>query len=159
MPAVLAIRMVAVVPGLAPRRKATHKHQRLRRSSRRSGAARRPGRGGASRLDVPRCGIPASGRRVIAFPREIAPELRWHVERFVKPGSDSLVFFGPKGGRLRRSNFRNIWIKARDEAGLAGLHLHDLRHTGNTMAAGTGASLRELMERVGHSSTRAALIY
>jgi integrase len=37
--------------------------------------------------------------------------------------------------------------------------LHDLRHTGNTMAAATGASLRELMERMGHSSTRAALIY
>ena len=27
------------------------------------------------------------------------------------------------------------------------------------MAAATGASLRELMERMGHSSTRAALIY
>jgi len=36
---------------------------------------------------------------------------------------------------------------------------HDLRHTGNTMAAATGASLRELMERMGHSSSRAALIY
>jgi integrase len=35
----------------------------------------------------------------------------------------------------------------------------DLRHTGNTMAAGQGASLRELMERMGHSSARAALIY
>jgi Phage integrase family len=85
--------------------------------------------------------------------------LRWHLERFVEPGPDSLVFVGPKGGRLRRSNFRNIWINARNEAGLPGLHLHDLRHTGNTMAAATGASLRELMERMGHSSTRAALIY
>jgi integrase len=27
------------------------------------------------------------------------------------------------------------------------------------MAAATGASLRELMERMGHSSTRAAMIY
>ena len=100
-----------------------------------------------------------AGRRVVAFSREIAPELRWHLERFVEPGPHSLVFVGPKGGRLRRSNFRNIWIKARDEVGLPGLHLHDLRHTGNTMAAATGASLRELMERMGHSSTRAALIY
>jgi integrase len=85
--------------------------------------------------------------------------LRWHLERFVDPEPDSLVFVGPKGGRLRRSNFRDIWIKARDEAGLPDLHLHDLRHTGNTMAASTGASLRELMERMGHTSTRAALIY
>jgi len=42
---------------------------------------------------------------------------------------------------------------------LPDLHFHDLRHTGNTMAAGQGANLRELMERMGHSSTRAALIY
>jgi hypothetical protein len=34
----------------------------------------------------------------------------------------------------------------------------DLRHTGNMLAA-ESASLRELMARMGHSSTRAALIY
>lgn len=73
-----------------------------------------------------------------------------------QPGDDGLVFVGPFGGRLRRSNFRDLWIKARDGVGLPGLHLHDLRHTGNTMAAATGASLRE---RMGHSSTRAAMIY
>ena len=39
------------------------------------------------------------------------------------------------------------------------MHLHDLRHTGNTLAAETGATLRELMDRMGHASTRAALIY
>ncbi|MGH3262176.1 MAG: tyrosine-type recombinase/integrase [Trebonia sp.] len=39
------------------------------------------------------------------------------------------------------------------------LHFHDLRHTGNTMAAAQGATLRELMERMGHSSLRAALTY
>jgi integrase len=37
--------------------------------------------------------------------------------------------------------------------------LHDLRHTGNALAGEEGASLRELMERMGHSSSRAALIY
>ena len=39
------------------------------------------------------------------------------------------------------------------------LHFHDLRHTGNTLTATAGASLRELMDRMGHSSPRAALIY
>jgi integrase len=33
------------------------------------------------------------------------------------------------------------------------------RHTGGTLAAATGATLKELMARLGHSSTRAALIY
>jgi integrase len=60
---------------------------------------------------------------------------------------------------LRRNNFRVLWAKACRDAGLPGVHFHDLRHTGNTLAAATGASLRELMERMGHSSTRAALIY
>lgn len=42
---------------------------------------------------------------------------------------------------------------------MPGIHFHDLRHTGNIFAAATGASLRELMGRMGHSSSRAALIY
>ncbi|GLZ14168.1 hypothetical protein Acsp04_44030 [Actinomadura sp. NBRC 104425] len=43
--------------------------------------------------------------------------------------------------------------------GAPGLHFHDLRHTGNMLAAETGASLRDLMERIGHDSVRAAMIY
>jgi hypothetical protein len=39
------------------------------------------------------------------------------------------------------------------------MHFHDLRHVGGTLAAATGASLKELMARLGHSSTRAALVY
>ncbi len=81
-----------------------------------------------------------AGRRLVSFPREIAPEVRWHLDRFVAPAGDSLVFVGPKGGRLRRQNFRGIWIAACDEAGLSGVHLHDLRHTGNTMAEGRGVA-------------------
>ena len=41
----------------------------------------------------------------------------------------------------------------------AGFHFHDLRHTGNNLAAASGASTRELMHRTGHGSMRAALIY
>jgi hypothetical protein len=45
-------------------------------------------------------------------------------------------------------------------AGLpAGFHFHDLRHTGNQLAANSGATTRELMHRMGHGSMRAALIY
>ncbi|HUK68485.1 MAG TPA: site-specific integrase [Streptosporangiaceae bacterium] len=40
-----------------------------------------------------------------------------------------------------------------------GLHFHDLRHTGNTFAASSGAGLRDLMARMGHDSERAAMIY
>jgi integrase len=40
-----------------------------------------------------------------------------------------------------------------------GLHFHDLRHTGNTFAAASGAGLKDLMVRMGHDSERAAMIY
>ena len=43
--------------------------------------------------------------------------------------------------------------------GPAALRVHDLGHTGNTLAAEVGASLGELMNRMGHSTTRAARIY
>lgn len=82
-----------------------------------------------------------------------------HLARYAGAGSDGHVFLGPQGGRLRRSNFRDDWIKARTRARLSGdVHFHDLRHTGNTLAA-AGASTRELMTRMGHSTARAALIY
>jgi integrase len=43
--------------------------------------------------------------------------------------------------------------------GKAGLHFHDLRLTGNTLAAPSGASTRDLMARMGHDSMNAAIIY
>ena len=47
----------------------------------------------------------------------------------------------------------------RERLGVPDLHLHDLRHAGNTFAAQSGASLRDLMVRMGHDSPAAALIY
>ena len=64
-----------------------------------------------------------AGRRTVAFPREIVGELRWHLECFAEPGSDGLVFVGPQGGRLRRSNFRDLWLVALKDAGIGELHL------------------------------------
>jgi integrase len=71
----------------------------------------------------------------------------------------SLLFTGPRTDILRRLTFTNAWNRARDAVGVQHLHFHDLRHTGNTLAASTGASTKELMARMGHTSTRAALIY
>ena len=69
---------------------------------------------------------------------------------------------GLKGQPVRRSNFGKVveWTKTVADLGLPGLHFHDLRHTGNVLAAQTpGATLRDLMARMGHDSMRAALIY
>jgi integrase len=100
------------------------------------------------------------GRRTVALPSHVAQELAEHLGRYVGPEPDALVFTGPLGGPLRRGNFHKVWTQARAEADVTtALHFHDLRHTGNTFAAGTGASTAELMARMGHASPRAALIY
>jgi hypothetical protein len=108
---------------------------------------------------VPETPKSRAGRRTVRFPAELAPELRRHLEQFAAAGERGLVFVGPQGAPLRRSNFRPIWNAACNQAGVPGLHFHDLRHVGGTMAAATGASLKELMARLGHSSTRAAMMY
>jgi len=102
----------------------------------------------------------AAGRRTVQVPPLIIPSLRDHLARHAQPGDDGLVFVGPNGGQLRRSNFRHrVWLPALVQAGLPEVHFHDLRHTGNALTASAGASLRELMARMGHASTRGALVY
>ncbi len=101
-----------------------------------------------------------AGYRPVAFPADIVPALAHHLDRHAAKGQDGHFFIGPRGGRLRRSNFRDDWIAAKAAAGVSPeAHFHDLRHTGNNLAARNGASTRELMTRMGHSTTRAALIY
>ncbi|MGI8869839.1 MAG: hypothetical protein ACR2F6_13580 [Mycobacteriales bacterium] len=51
------------------------------------------------------------------------------------------------------------WVETVKKLGAPGLHFHDLRHTGNLLAAQTGASTKDLMSRMGHDDMRAALIY
>jgi integrase len=62
---------------------------------------------------------------------------------------NALVFAGPEGAPRRRSNFQKLWTSAIDAAGVdRAVHFHDLRHTGNTLAAQAGATMPNLMARV-----------
>jgi integrase len=103
----------------------------------------------------------AAGRRVVSVPPMVMEAVDDHLVEFVGKEPAALVFTGPKGGAIRRGNFRKLtaWTKTVAELGLAGLHFHDLRHTGNTLAAMSGVSTRDLMARMGHDSVRAAIIY
>ena len=61
---------------------------------------------------------------------------------------------------MQHSNFsRLVWRPAVQQLGLDGLRFHDLRHTAATLAAATGATTKELMGRLGHSSPAVALRY
>ncbi|GAA1261995.1 tyrosine-type recombinase/integrase [Oryzihumus leptocrescens] len=102
-----------------------------------------------------------AGNRSVAIPELIVPALVTHLGKYTAEGPLALVFAGLNGQPLRRSNFNKSvdWRAAVDAVGVPGLHLHDLRHTGNMLAAATGASLKDLMTRMGHDSPAAALIY
>ena len=101
-----------------------------------------------------------AGQRMVAIPEVITSDLASHIVTYAAPGDDGLVFTSPQGSPLRSSNFcRRVWQPALRAAGLPMIHFHDLRHTGNQLAADAGANLRELMDRMGHSTTRAAMAY
>jgi integrase len=101
-----------------------------------------------------------AGLRTVTLPTVAAEALAEHLGVHAEAGPDGLVFPAKRGGPLRRSNFtRRVWIPATRAAGVEGLRFHDLRHTAAILAVAAGASTRELMVRMGHSSSAAALRY
>ncbi len=99
--------------------------------------------------------------RTIELSDFLIDELEEHLDKYVRRGAKSRLFTGEQGGSLRRIQWQRIWNRAKTLVpGLPpGFHSHDLRHTANTIAAGTGASTKELMDRMGHASSDAALRY
>jgi integrase len=99
--------------------------------------------------------------RTNALPEAIRPVIVEHLAKYVKNSPDAWVFTGDRGNPIRSGN-RNLltgWKEAVVSIGRPGLHFHDLRHTGNTLAAQTYVSTKDLMARMGQDSSRAALIY
>jgi integrase len=101
----------------------------------------------------------SAGVRTVVLPPHLLPEIEAHLDTFVDVSPAAMVFTGAKGATLERSNFRNVWLAALDAAGVPHYRFHDLRHLAATLAAVSGATTRELMMRIGHSSPRAAMIY
>lgn len=102
-----------------------------------------------------------AGRRVISIPASILPAVDEHLTAYVGGDSAAFVFTVPAGRPIWRGNFNKLvqWSKAMEKIGVPSLHFHDLRHTGNMLAARTGANLRDLMARMGHDSAHAAMVY
>ena len=101
-----------------------------------------------------------AGLRGVPVPGVIAADVQQHLDLYAQDDEDALVFTSPTGTPLRHGNFyRRVWLPAVKKAGMTAVHFHDLRHAGNQFTADAGANLRELMARMGHSSTRAAMIY
>jgi len=79
--------------------------------------------------------------RAVTIPPRMIPAIEAHLAAYVGPEPDAFIFTGEGGARLD------------------GFRFHDLRHTGATIATKAGATLREVMDRLGHSTPAAAVKY
>jgi len=80
---------------------------------------------------------------------------RLHLEEYA--GRERL-FVSRDGSPLRGNTLYQAFVRARNNVGID-LAFHDLRHTGQTLAAQTGATMADLMKHLGHSSMAAARRY
>ena len=100
-----------------------------------------------------------AGKRDVAIPPHLLPMIREHLLQHAEPGRDGLLFPARNGGQLAPSSLYRVYYPARKAAGREDLAFHHLRHTGAVLAAQTGATLAELMARLGHTTPGAAMRY
>ena len=102
----------------------------------------------------------AAAHRTVVIPGGVTDLVAEHLNTHVDDGPDALVFTSVKGSPLVNRYFAPYWKRALREAELDDrTRFHDLRHLAGTAAATAGASLREIMARMGHSSPDASLRY
>ncbi len=98
----------------------------------------------------------AAGYRSIDIPARIIPLIEAHLERHVRPEPEAWLY--GNGRPISPRHFYRAWEEARKKVALK-MTLHDLRHSGLTWSARTGAPLAELMRRGGHSDPKASIRY
>ena len=120
----------------------------------RRGAVRAEGR---VVIDTPKS---EAGVRDVVIPPHLMPLVREHLSTTITGGRNGLLFPAADGSStLSPSTLYKSYYRARKAAGRPDLRFHDLRHTGAVLAAQTGATLAELMGRLGHSTPGAAMRY
>jgi integrase len=100
-----------------------------------------------------------AGVRRLAIPSAVSAEVEQHFADFDRTESSAFLFVDQRTGTTPTITvWRRVWANARRDSGVD-CTFHDLRHHAGTLAATAGASIRESMARLGHSSPRAALRY
>lgn len=101
-----------------------------------------------------------AAHRTVTIPPVICTLLEEHMRQFTAPGDNAIVFTSVRGVLLLNRYFSPFWDRAKRAAGVDdSVRFHDLRHLAGTAAASAGGSLREVMSRMGHNSSNAALRY
>ena len=114
--------------------------------------------GGRLQTDTPKTD---AGVRDVAIPPHLIDRFRDHLAEHTGAGDDALLFpsAADPARWLQSKALYKDYRKARAAAGRDDLRWHDLRHSGAVLAATAGATLAELMARLGHSTPAAAMRY
>ncbi|UQE75943.1 site-specific integrase [Gordonia sp. PP30] len=99
-----------------------------------------------------------AGVRDVYLPPHVGALLAEHMKANTGPGPESLIFRSSRGNRLDQSTFTAAFKKALPK-GKETMRVHDLRHTGAVLAAQAGATVKELMHRIGHTTPTMAMNY
>jgi integrase len=97
--------------------------------------------------------------RDVHIPPHLIPRIKKHMTEYAQLGRDGLLFYAVKGHQLPHSSLRYHFGRAAEAAGRPDLTPHALRHTGAVLAAQTGATIAELMARLGHTTPHMAMRY
>ncbi len=103
----------------------------------------------------------AAGKRRITIPPHVQDVVIRHLDQMGTDEPDALLFpsITDPSHHLAPSTLYDAWYPARDAIGQPEMTFHMLRHYGGTAYAQTGATLKEIQDRLGHSTVRAAMIY
>jgi len=100
----------------------------------------------------------SAGVRARPLPPFLVDELKAHMATFTGAAPESPVFVGYRGEPLSAITLQRAFTSARETVGLE-VSLHDLRHSAATVFAWSGATTREIMTHLGHSTSAAAMRY
>lgn len=98
-------------------------------------------------------------KRPVTVPPHVAEMIRTHLALRVNNSPNALIVTTTEGNRLSKSAFTRSLKKGYSKIGRTDLRVHDLRAVGATFAAQAGATTKELMSRLGHTTPRMAMRY
>ena len=108
-------------------------------------------------VDVPKS---SAGQRTVVLPQSVVDDLGEHLNRFTGDLPGHLIFPNSSGGYMNSRTFSQTFDRAKARTGVdQRLRVHDLRATALTLAAHSGATVRELQDRAGHATADVAMLY
>ncbi len=99
-----------------------------------------------------------AGVRTIVLPEFVTEVLREHMRDYSPIGPDGLLF-PTRFGTCAYNAIQLAITRTLRAMGYESVRVHDLRHSGQLLAATNGATLTDLQRRMGHSTVNAAMAY